>query len=264
MSVLHINNITNKEGTGGPTIAGITTVDSTGFMRVPVGDTRTRLVNDYENIVTDGLVLHLDAGRAESFGGDGTTWRDLSGNNNNGTLQGGVGFTVDDGGSLIFDGTNDYIPFNNTITLTGSYTISYAIYTTRTGSNTKQQWLFDVGGGGSGITLYGWSSGLVAIRDSSNAQRYTWNVLYDNEIRNNFCILDFVSNGTTIEFYLNNISRGIITPASVNFNINMLGTDRFGDNQAYDGKMYYARYYNRALSAAEISQNYNALVGRYI
>ena len=42
MSVLHINNITNKEGTGGPTIAGITTVDSTGFMRVPVGPTEYR------------------------------------------------------------------------------------------------------------------------------------------------------------------------------------------------------------------------------
>ena len=114
MSVLHINNITNKEGTGGPTIAGITTVDSTGFMKVPVGDTRKRTyIPPTDNIVTDGLVLHLDAGRPESYTDGETTWRDLSGNNNNGTLVNGVGFSAENGGSLEFDGVNDYVTLSS-------------------------------------------------------------------------------------------------------------------------------------------------------
>jgi hypothetical protein len=37
-------------------------------------------------IVTDGLVLCLDAGNPKSYTGSGTTWTDLSGNGNNGTL----------------------------------------------------------------------------------------------------------------------------------------------------------------------------------
>ena len=110
MSVLHINNITNKEGTGGPTIAGITTVDSTGFMKVPVGSTGRRTVSDFvpNSIIDDGLVLYLDAANTKSYPGSGTTWTDLSGNGNNGTLENGVGYNSGNGGSLVFDGVDDY------------------------------------------------------------------------------------------------------------------------------------------------------------
>jgi hypothetical protein len=220
-------------------------------------------VNYNPRTVTDGLVLALDAGNAKSYPASGTTWTDLSGRGNTGTLINGPTYNSSNGGRIIFDGTNDYVSFPSTIQLTGSYTISYAIYSTRTGTDNKQQWLCDFGGGSSGITLYGFNSGKVAIRDSSNSQRYVWEVLYNNEIRNNFCILDFVSNGTTVKFYLNNVDRGNITPATVNLNINMLGTDRFFDDQAYAGTMYFVRYYNRALTAAEVQQNFNALRGRF-
>ena len=61
------------------------------------------------NAVEDGLILALDAGNTKSYPGSGTTWTDLSGNGNNGTLVNGVGYNSDYGGSLSFDGTNDYI-----------------------------------------------------------------------------------------------------------------------------------------------------------
>ena len=60
-------------------------------------------------IVTDGLVLALDAGNTKSYPGSGNTWTDLSGNGNNGTLVNGVGYSADNGGSLVFDGSNDYV-----------------------------------------------------------------------------------------------------------------------------------------------------------
>ena len=57
-------------------------------------------------IVKDGLILNLDAGNRYSHPGSGTTWSDLSGNNNNGTLVNGVGYSSSNGGSFVFDGTN--------------------------------------------------------------------------------------------------------------------------------------------------------------
>ena len=64
-------------------------------------------------IVSDGLVLWLDAGITPSYPTSGTTWTDLSGNNNNGTLVNGPTYSSTNGGSLVFDGTNDYVNISN-------------------------------------------------------------------------------------------------------------------------------------------------------
>ena len=64
-------------------------------------------------IVTDGLVLCLDAANTRSYSGTGTDWFDLSGNGNHGTLVNGVGYSADNKGSLVFDGTNQEISGTN-------------------------------------------------------------------------------------------------------------------------------------------------------
>ena len=71
------------------------------------------------SIVTDGLVLCLDAGNPKSYPGSGTTWTDLSGNGNNGTLVNGVGYDSDNGGSLSFDGVNDYVTLGTPALMNG-------------------------------------------------------------------------------------------------------------------------------------------------
>ena len=58
------------------------------------------------SIVTNGLVLALDAANHKSYPGSGTTWFDLSGNSHDGTLTGGPTFNSDNGGSIVFDGTD--------------------------------------------------------------------------------------------------------------------------------------------------------------
>ena len=60
-------------------------------------------------IVSNGLVLCLDAANKRSYPGTGTTWTDLSGNSNNGTLTNGPTFSAGNMGSILFDGTNDYV-----------------------------------------------------------------------------------------------------------------------------------------------------------
>ena len=70
--------------------------------------------NNYgPKIITDGLVLCLDAADQNSYSGSGNTWTDLSGNGNNGTLINGPTFTSENYGSIIFDGSNDYMSVNN-------------------------------------------------------------------------------------------------------------------------------------------------------
>ncbi len=80
MSKFKVNQITNKEGNYGPILAGITTVNSTGAMRIPSGNTSKRITlpQSSENIVTDQLFALYDAGHG-SLRGE-TTLRDVSGN----------------------------------------------------------------------------------------------------------------------------------------------------------------------------------------
>jgi hypothetical protein len=74
------------------------------------------------NIVTDGLVLALDAGSKKSYAGSGTTWKDLSGNGNNGTLVNGPTFNSANGGSIVFDGVDDYVLLPNIVENSNSST----------------------------------------------------------------------------------------------------------------------------------------------
>ena len=78
-------------------------------------------------IVTNGLVLHLDAGNPASYPGSGTTWTDLSGNGNDGTLVNGVGYDSANGGSLVFDGVNDYAYTSDLINIQGPGTLIFIV-----------------------------------------------------------------------------------------------------------------------------------------
>ena len=266
MSVLHINNITNKEGTGGPTIAGITTVDSTGFMRVPTGNTQSRVVADVETIVTDGLVLHLDAGRVSSYGGDGTTWRDLSGNNNNGTLQNGVGFSAEEGGSLIFDGIDDYVTLSSSQIApgTGAFTwnfwvklndlSNFSILFSGTGSNTNYGVVF-LNPTSFGLGYY--ASGF-AIQDNNTSFGSNW------------WYITFVGNGgadgsRNLKLYRNTIQAGSTFTNNYNFTSTtpIIGANHSLISEVMRGNISNVSYYNRALTATEVLQNYNATKGRY-
>jgi hypothetical protein len=275
MSVLHTNNITNRDGTGGPTIAGITTVDSTGFMRVPVGDTARRLVSDFapNGIVDDGLVLYLDAGVTQSYSGSGTTWTDLSGNDNNGTLTNGPTYSSSNGGSLVFDGVDDFIniPDSSSLTSTSALTINCWIRATALSGNyssiigkgtsdadeeycvlilTSPSYLyFDVGGNG------------PYTRPSFTFNTNTWY---------NICSVHSRTAGTSsLSLYVNGVSLSntVINPTlTPNDNSSPVSIgSRFHNSStgSFNGNISQVSIYNRALTSAEVQQNYNALVGRY-
>ena len=106
MSKFNVNNITNKHGNYGTVIAGVSTMNSTGSMAIPSGNTGMRVeyntIND-NDIVRDGLILHLDFANPECLI-SGTTVHDLSGAGvvDSGTISGAT-YSPDGGGSLYFD-----------------------------------------------------------------------------------------------------------------------------------------------------------------
>ena len=69
-------------------------------------------------IITDGLVLYLDAANPYSYVSGSTVWNDISRGGNNGTLINGPTFSSANNGSIVFDGTNDYV-INNTVSGSG-------------------------------------------------------------------------------------------------------------------------------------------------
>ena len=79
-------------------------------------------------IITSGLVLFLDAGNTSSYPGSGTTWTDLSGNGNNGTLTNGPTYTSSNGGAIVFDGINDFVNSGSSISLPGDISVFAWVY----------------------------------------------------------------------------------------------------------------------------------------
>jgi len=83
---------------------------------------------NYKSIVTRGLVFSYDAGALDSYPQTGTTWFDLTTNTNNGTLTNGPTFSSSDGGTIVFDGTNDSVEVTNSLGTLSNYTIGYWAY----------------------------------------------------------------------------------------------------------------------------------------
>lgn len=208
-------------------------------------------------IVRDGLVLSLDAADRNSYPGSGTTWNDVSGNGYNGTLTNGPTFSSVNGGYFSFDGTNDYtsttftVPAQNTGT---SFSWNCWVYPTRNNS--------------ADIFIGNRNTVLNFIKLTSNNFEYyplSTNALIFGgamtiNVWQNICI---VKNLTNFIYYKNGSQLATGSSSeSVNSNAFYIGGDNTAGEYA-QGRVATATVYNRALSATEILQNYNAQKSRF-
>ena len=213
---------------------------------------------DYNNvIVTDGLVLYLDAANTRSYSGSGTSSNSLVGGIG-ATLVNGVGFTSSNNGAFTFDGSNDYINFGNSSAVQQS-------------SGTLSAWAkaSSPGGGYRGIIakqgaygLFYTDSVLVAYDWAADAPRSTGVNIADNTWKN--VVLTYqsgVSNGTRI--YINGVSVLTTTITVLNQTGNLFGGAEANAGQYASCQISLFNMYNRALSATEVLQNYNATKARY-
>ena len=236
-------------------------------------------VTDYRNIATEGLVLDLNASSSLSYNGSGITWTDLSGSGNNGTLVNGVSYNSGNGGSLNFNYLDsEYVSFSNASSLQflnrSPYTLSAWVYPTRNPGLNNFTGIFDredssIGSrdgfnllflGGSGTDTYFYTERFVA-----GAQVSAGGVLLNQSVTvNNWQYIVATYDGTNLILYRNGAiygtsltSTGNITNTAKILTIGVRGGQYFG------GNISQAQIYNRALTAAEITQNYNALKSFY-
>ena len=220
-------------------------------------------ISYYGGIVTQGLVLDLDAGKRDSYIGSGTVWRDISNNQNNGTLVNGPTFNSGNGGSIVFDGTND------TVTST-SFNVDYITIHTWVKFNNFTNYNEIVCKWRESDTNYSYT---LLSNITNGAIRFWINTSTNTAVVNNggtmltgiWNCISSTFNGTTSSIYLNgtliqSVSvSGIIKNSDVVVNIG----NRISNNYPMNGNIAQTLIYNRALSASEVLQNYNATRGRF-
>jgi hypothetical protein len=219
-------------------------------------------------IITSGLVLYLDAGNTSSYPGSGTTWTDLSGNNNHGTLINGPTYSSTNGGSIVLDGSNDYIDFGNSASLnaiggTTNITVSGWAYYTAYGGGGQSYSVLTVKGSPWTWLLENYLDTFrfrivaggadVSVGDVTTHQLNVWyNVVgtYD---------------GSNMRLYINGVLKNTVPQTgtlATNSETAKIGTWQ-GTNYNLTGRVSNVSIYNRVLTAAEVLENYNALRPRF-
>ena len=214
--------------------------------------------NYFGGIVTNGLVLDLDAAKLASYPGTGTTWRDISGNNNNGTLTNGPTFSgIGKQASIVFDGVDDFVRTNSGsgINLTNIFTtfiwVKFNSYdTVLLGSDAFSD---------SGYPLYVENANNLYIAAGGTYTSTTTASLSTNQ----WTCLTVVRNNTSVNWYKNGINIGTSTLGSSSSNVlKSIGNYNNG-GFPLNGDIALTQVYNRALTALEVQQNYNAQKSRF-
>ena len=226
-------------------------------------------------LVTEGLVMSLDAGNASSYAGSGTTWTDLTGRGNHGTLTNGPSYTTGNGGSIVFDGIDDVISFGNILNMgLASWTISCWVK-------------FDGGSGLMGIigktsyrsyegrySIYVDNNNLVAFFQPGPSSMIISTPLTPY-LDNKFHQLTLSINRSSMMYlYVDGISVGTPLDVSSASSFNPNSSDKFyigsyassdGQNPLYvfKGNIGQAFIYNRSLSAQEVTTNFNVSKSRF-
>jgi hypothetical protein len=207
--------------------------------------------------VTSGLLLAVDAANKRSYPGTGTSWFDLSGNGITGTLTNGPTFNADNMGSIVFDGTNDYVVASNSLLVHRTSNWTYSCWLNFT-SIPAYATIFSNGTWGSCL-LFRYESGGVAIYSMSQ----TWGNFTFSPSLARWYKLDFIRNGNSVYFYVNGIySQTNSFTADIQPNSNFY-IGAHGTIEVFNGKISQVSIYNRALSASEVLQNYNSTKSRY-
>jgi len=231
------------------------------------------------SLITTDLVLHLDASNNSSYSGSGTTWYDLSGNSNNLTLSNGPTFTSDDGGAIVFDGTNDYAasPLNQSFFQfgTGDYTLGIWVkfesvsnfegFLSCGPGNASGSWQFGHSGSKFRYRLgvSGTNINCTATQTRNLDQWYYIVVVNDRSEDQCKLYVDGSLDKTTNNSNFGSSNVGVFTATDVKNCFNV-GRNR-NQNLFLDGAVAQVHVYKgKALTASEVLTNYNATKANYV
>ena len=241
--------------------------------------------NAGEAIVTSGLILRYDAGNSSSYPGSGTTWSNLASSSFDGTLTNGPTFSSDDGGSIVFDGSNDYVTSNDPLdagdnSLTGGFqmesgvTFSASAWFKPDDSGWYGAIFGKSGGTGSQATFVVWYDHRYYQYFGDNYAnlrcrfRGTQTTLNNGNLTAAWHEVAITWDGSTAKAYLDGSS------ISDDVNVGSRGKQVYdfkvgatsggsGTQRYWKGNIAEVKVYNDALTATEVLQNYDALKGRF-
>ena len=204
-------------------------------------------------IVQDGLLLNLDAGVSQSYDGVGTTWYDLA-DDNNGTLTNGPTFDRANGGSILLDGSDDFIDLgsqvSNLSTCTVSFWINYVVFAAANVPIGDDALNFD-------LVIY-FEAGNMLFQDSSGGGNTI--IIPHNTINAGTWYNFMMTRGSTnVTMYQDGASLGQVAKNNGTFKVEWIGRTFKYDN----AKIGAVHVYDRELSSSEVQQNYNAIKGRF-
>jgi hypothetical protein len=239
------------------------------------------------DVVTDGLVLALDAANPKSYPGSGTVWRDVSGNGNTGTLVNGVGYDSSSLGSLVFDGSND----NATVPHSASYKVNVPMTITAwvrsndpaSGGDIISTDDFNCQSGGLGSNRYrgvtfnysptGIGTNIGNGGTCGSAARKSYTISFPSTVGTNwsYIVLRINAIQTDVRFFLNGADLGIPGTSGTGSHTQFVYTNdqpmtigsRINFVSHFDGDISSIQIYNKGLSNQEIQQNFEATRGRY-
>lgn len=222
-------------------------------------------------IVTDGLVTRYDASKLVSFDRPATnaaTPNVVTSMNNDitGTLTGGVGWRNLSGGTFQFDGLNDFIESNQTVSYIVGSDFTFAAWVKGFPQDHKSVMSLNNSGGGNRALWMQRSTGGMGLYDGGTW--YYGNQRIDDEEWHHVVLTYDVSARRAIIYTDSNVTMDAIT----NNTINVLANDQLSIGMEYDGAtttdhfagwIATASVYNRCLTSTEVSQNYTALATRF-
>jgi hypothetical protein len=234
------------------------------------------------SLVLPGLTLCLDAANSKSYPGSGTTWTDLSGNGNNGTLINGVEYSGSNLGLLTLDGVNDYINSyndNNVFVDDSSLTVSIFVNideptkTGRGGLISSQRFSSESDPGGYGLCIFDGTTLCVNLTKNVGGTQSSYQGLCSfTYVRSQFKYYTFTYNNSskTVTTYMDGIQKATSTNSNYAWTRNTTNRlTRIGINSQggwgtyYNMKIGAVHIHNRALTPQEIQQNFNALRSRF-
>ena len=224
------------------------------------------------SLVTTGLVLNLDAGNSASYAGTGTTWTDLSGRGNNGTLVGGVSYNSSNQGYLVFNGnsggtTDSYVTLPATTDFafgSGDFTVEMWIYA-NSGNDASTFISMNSTSGYAALRLEHYNSNLDIFHSSDGASHLTskqstpltankWTHLVLSRINGN------------AKIYLDGVEK--LSYALVGSLVSS-GNSRIGSldgftNRNHSGNVAITKIYKGiGLTSTEVATHFNALKSRF-
>ncbi len=230
-------------------------------------------VNYSPKIITDGLIVYMDAANINSYPGSGTAWTDLGmSQSNNSVLTGGATFSSDNMGSIAFNGTSSYAISATYSSLVGNTAITYSFWVKST-PNADYQTLISNGvqPGGSGfvwifrspssnfITMQ-YANGSIPVNSSAGGMFNNFNNLWINIC----CVVDY--SNALITWYKN----GVLYSGPTALTTPLVPINRLYYMGSYNASLHFlngnistVKFYNRILTDTEVLQNYNTLKGRF-